>query len=85
MRRCRAGAGGTFRQGLRAWSENLSDAVLDIEEKVIDESLDVWLCMRSRESTQARCEYPHMEVRHREPRLERRREMTLYRSQKRQI
>ena len=29
--------------------ENLPDAVLDVEEKVVDKSLDICLSMRSRE------------------------------------
>src|SRR5258708_19170944 len=46
---------------------------------MVNESLEVCSSVWSRERAKTRCEYPHMEVCYREPRLERRREMTLYR------
>ena len=57
--------------------EDLPYAVLDVQEEVIDESLDVGLRVGCGESTQACREHPYVEVRHSEPRLKRWREMTL--------
>ena len=65
--RCRLGVG----------LEDLPYAVLDIQEEVVDESLDVELRVGCGESTQARREHPYVEVRHSEPRLKRWREMAL--------
>jgi hypothetical protein len=73
-----ASVGGTCRRELRAWLENLSDTVLNVEEKVVNKPLNICLSMRSRECAKTCRKQPHMEVRHCEPRLKRRRKMAFY-------
>ena len=58
--------------------ENLTDAVFDVEEEVVDKPLDVCLRLWGGQGAQTRREHPYVEVRHHEPRLERWGKMTLW-------